>query len=87
MLGDCLDKIISCNFEVSIRLLPTLFVSVKDKDLQLDWVKVSNYKENLFHINNRSQTFYHELEGTLNGNACCSNNSTEKTPSDVKRKP
>ena len=56
VLGDCLDKIISCEFKVSIRLLPSIFVSVKPKDLQLDWVKVSNYKGNMFHINDQSTT-------------------------------
>ena len=78
VLGDCLDKIISCDFEVSIRLIPSLFVSVKDKDLQLDWVKVLNYKGNLFHINQRSTTFYNELEGTICGNASCIKNATGK---------
>ena len=75
-LGDCLDKIISCDFEVSIRLIATMFVSVKARDLQLDWVKVSNQKGNLFHINNRSTTFYNELEGKIRRKESYSGNAS-----------
>ena len=52
-----------------------MFVSVKARDLQLDWVKVSNQKGNLFHINNRSTTFYNELEGKISRKASYSENA------------
>ena len=83
VLGECLDKIISCDFKVSIRLLPSIFVSVKPKDLQLDWVKVSNYKGNLFHINNQSTSFYNWTESIPKGhqgrNSSSANNVDKMT--------
>ena len=79
VLGECLNKIISCDFDVFIRLVPTLFASAPDKDLQLDWVKVINYNNNMVHVNTRSNTFYDKLDGTLKGTACCSNNVRETT--------
>ena len=71
-LGECLNKIIACDFDVSIRLVPGLFASAPEKDLKLDWVKVIDYAGDLFHKNVQSKTFYEKLNGTLNGNVCCS---------------
>ena len=58
---------IACDFEVSIRLVPTLFASAPKRDLKLDWVKVSNYPSewntDMFHKNTRSNTFYDKING------------------------
>ena len=74
-LGDCLGKMIACDFEVSIRLRPTLFTSAPERNLRLDYVRVSNFPSefstDLFHTNKRSSTFYDKLKGTLNGDVCC----------------
>jgi len=77
-LGECFNKIIACDFNVFIRLVPTLFTSAPKKDLQLDWVKVSNYASDMFHENRRSNTFYNHINNTLKGGNSHCNNKREK---------